>query len=130
MRIIVADHHPESLWALTTWLAEEPGIRIAGEASESETLLKLATAHPVDLVLMDGELPGLAIDSLIKQLHDLAPKPNVIVMGSNPEFSKKYLKAGADAIVSKGDQPDWLFETLQHWSSHPESEIDQIESST
>jgi hypothetical protein len=34
-------------------------------------------------------------------------------MGSRPEYGRMLLKAGADAFVSKSDQPDWLLETLQ-----------------
>jgi DNA-binding NarL/FixJ family response regulator len=123
MRILVADHHVETLWALKTRLAEEPDMSVVGEATEAETLMMLAKEQPVDLVLIDGELPGLPIDALIKKLHSLVPRPKVIVMGSNPEFGRKYLKAGADAFVSKGDQPEWLFETLHRWSSQPSSEI-------
>jgi len=125
MRILVADHHVETLWALKTRLAEEPGMSVVGEASEAETLVELSKEHLVDLILVDGELPGLPIDALIRQLHSLVPKPKVIVMSSNPEFGRKYLKAGADAFVSKGDQPEWLFETLQRWSSQPSSELNQ-----
>jgi DNA-binding NarL/FixJ family response regulator len=113
MHILVADHHKESLWALKTSLEEEPGMSLVGEACEAETLLELAQTQPVDLVLVDGELPGAPIDSLVRQLHGLKPGLKIVVMGSNPEFSRKYLRAGADAFVSKGDQPEWLLETLR-----------------
>ena len=126
MRILVADHHLETLWALKIRLNEEPGVSIIGEASDSETLLRISKTQPIDLILMDGELPGTRIDELITQLHNLAPKPKVIVMDSNPEFGRKYLRAGADAFISKGDEPEWLFETLRRLSTQPNREVNHL----
>ena len=59
----------------------------------------------------------LYIEDLITRLHALEPPPIVVVMSSEVENSRKLLKAGADAFVSKGDEPDWLLETLQKFES-------------
>jgi DNA-binding NarL/FixJ family response regulator len=45
------------------------------------------------------------------------PKPIVVVMSSHPENGRMLLKAGADAFVSKSDQPGWLLETLQKFET-------------
>jgi DNA-binding NarL/FixJ family response regulator len=116
MRIILADHHQHALWALKTTLQEEPDLEIVGEAVDSEGLLRLAEKAAVDLVLVDRKLPGDPIEDLISRLQTLEPKPIIIVMSSNIEDSRKMLKAGADAFVSKGDQPDWLLETLRQYA--------------
>lgn len=116
MRIILADHHRHTLWALKTTLQEEPDLDIVGEAVDSEGLLSLAEKAAVDLVLVDRTLPGDPIEDLISRLQTLEPKPIIIVMSSNSEDSRKMLKAGADAFVSKGDQPDWLLETLRQYA--------------
>lgn len=126
MRILLADHHSETLWALKTRFEEEPGMEIIGEASEADALLKLARATLVDLILMDGELPGRPIEIQITDLHNLVPKPKVVVMSSNPEYGRMYLKVGADAFVSKTDQLDWLFETLHASAKYPKNEEKHI----
>ena len=113
MRIILADHHAQPCWALKTLLNEQPEFEIIGEAVDAEGLLKLAELHLPDLVLADSELPGLYIEDLISRLHALEPAPIVVIMSSEFENSRKLLKAGADAFVSKGDEPAWLLETLQ-----------------
>jgi DNA-binding NarL/FixJ family response regulator len=128
MRILLADHHSETLWALKTRFGEEPGIELIGETSEAEALLELAKASLVDLILMDGELPGRPVEILIADLHNLVPKPKVVVMSSNPEYGRKYLKAGADAFVSKTDQPEWLFETLRKSAKYPNKEANNVNS--
>ena len=80
-------------------------------------MLALAEAHPADLVLMDCDLPDLYIDDLILRLHALEPRPIVVVMSSEFSNGRKILNAGADAFVSKMDQPDWLLEILQKYEN-------------
>jgi len=63
--------------------------------------------------------------SPIRMLHNLVPRLKVIVMNSNPESGRKYLKAGADAFVSKGDQPECLFETLHRMTTQLNRELNQ-----
>ena len=112
MRIILADHHTEPRWALKTVLDQQVEFDLIGAVEDAQSLLELAEKEPPDLVLVDNELPGVYIEDLIARLHVLEPKPTVIVMSSDFETSRKLLKAGADAFVSKGDQADWLLEIL------------------
>ncbi len=115
MRIILADPHPQALWALKTTLQENPVFDITGEATDAQSLLALTTASYPDLVMIDSELPGEPIEDLINQVHANKPRPIVVAMSSKSETCSMLLKAGADAFISKSDQPDWLFETLQKY---------------
>jgi len=117
MRIILADQHVQPRSALKTLLEEQPEFDLIGEAVDAEGLLLLAEKHLADLVLLDSELPGVYIEDLITSLHALEPPPIVIVMSSESENSRKMLKAGADVFVSKGDEPEWLLETLQKFEN-------------
>lgn len=116
MRILLADHHPQTLWALRISLDEDPELEVAGEAIDSDVLLALAPGLSPDLVLMDWELPGKPVEDIIAELHQASRRPLVVVMGNRPEYSRKLLKAGADAFVSKGDQPDWLLDVLHRFA--------------
>jgi two-component system response regulator FimZ (fimbrial Z protein)/two-component system response regulator EvgA len=121
MRIILADHHTQACWALKTLLEEQPEFDLVGDADDANLLLELAKKHLPDVILVDCELPGIYIEDLISSLHALEPSPTVIVMSSEFENSRKLLKAGADAFVSKGDQPDWLLEILRKYEIHTRS---------
>jgi DNA-binding NarL/FixJ family response regulator len=116
MRIIFADHHPHSGWAIQQLFDEESQIDLIGLVANAQSLLTLAEDQPADLVLLDRELPGLPIEEMIARLHSLEPRPIVVVMSSESEYSRKLLKAGADAFMSKADQSDWLLDTLNKYA--------------
>jgi two-component system nitrate/nitrite response regulator NarL len=116
MRILLADHHAAPRWAIITLLEEQPELDLVGEAEDAQGLLWLAEQHTADLILFDSELPGVSIDDLIVRLHAIEPRPIVIVMSCEPERSREVLEAGADAFVSKADEPYWLIEGLQRYA--------------
>jgi len=97
-------------------LEEQPEFDLVGEAVDAQGLLIMAEEHTPDLVLIDRELPGIPIEDMIDRLHALKPKPIVVVMGSEFQSSRAILKAGADAFVSKGDEPYWLLEKLHKYA--------------
>jgi DNA-binding NarL/FixJ family response regulator len=115
MRVILADHHPQVRWALVALFREQPGFTLIGEAAEASSLLELAVKQPADVVLLDCELPGFALAELIAQVHSLDHPPKVIAMSSDPDHARMALNAGAEAFVSKGDQPEWLLAALQRF---------------
>ena len=112
MRIILADHHELPRWALKLLIEEQPGLAVAGEALEAGEALRLVGEGKADLVLVDQDLPGSDTLELISQLHSLQPGLLVVVMSSQSEYGAAMINAGADAFVSKMDQPEALLATL------------------
>jgi DNA-binding NarL/FixJ family response regulator len=121
MRVLLADHHPSTLWALRSLVGKQKGFTVVGEATEATSLLTQAEALKPDLVLLDWELPGRPTD-LIERLHAIDPRPRVMAMSSRLETGRATLAAGVDAFVSKGDEPDWLLEVLRKYAKHIEDE--------
>ena len=122
LRILLADHHTHVLRALNTLLLEKPDLVPVGEAVDANGLLSLSKELHPDLVLVDRELPGGLIEDLIAALHRLDPKPVVIVMNSTHEYERRLLQAGADAFVSKGDDPEWLLDKLYKFEARIRNE--------
>jgi DNA-binding NarL/FixJ family response regulator len=116
IRIIVADHNVRTLQALNTMLQEQQGMEMVGLADHAEELLTIATSHCADVILVDRKLPGIPLSDLLAALHALSPRPYVIVMGSNIQHGRSALSAGADAFVSKSDDPEWLLESITGYS--------------
>jgi two-component system nitrate/nitrite response regulator NarL len=117
VRIIIADHNHQARKALMAILGDQPGFTVIGEVDSLESLLRMSAKQPVDMILLDYELPGLVLRELIDQLRYLDIPPKVIVLSSNPERGRIALNVGADAFVSKCDQPGWLLATLNRFAS-------------
>jgi DNA-binding NarL/FixJ family response regulator len=115
MQIILADHHPQALWALRTMLQEMPKITVIGSAVNSVELFALVKAQTPDLVLIDQGFPGSPLENLIQDLHEYDPRPIVVVMGTKQENRRTMLDSEADAFVSKTEQPEWLMDVLTHY---------------
>jgi DNA-binding NarL/FixJ family response regulator len=113
MKIMLADHHSQTLWALKTMLQEKSQFEVIGDAMDAYNLLNLVIENPPDLVLMDSELPGMSNAHLITELHKVKPKPVVVVMGTSAAQGTMLIKAGADAYINKSDPPDRMLEILE-----------------
>ncbi len=116
MRIIVADQHAKVRRALVALIVELPEFSLVGEVSNTQELMSLAEKSTADLILLDQKLPGDSIVDVLTRLHDLEPRPYLLVMSSDPESSRMVLQAGADSFVSKSDQPEWLIRNLKNYA--------------
>jgi len=129
MRVLLADHHPSTLWALRSLVRRQEGYTIVAEATEAESLLTQAEALKPELVLLDWDLPERPAD-LVDRLHAIHPRPQVVVMSSRLETGRAALTAGADAFVSKVDDPDWLLEALHRCAKGTNKEGGRNKNST
>jgi DNA-binding NarL/FixJ family response regulator len=85
MRVLLADDRPKTRFALRLLLERQPGIQVVGEAADAEELLVLAMATFPDVVLLDWELPNLAIDgSSLSALRRVCPHLCVIALSGRP----------------------------------------------
>jgi len=113
MRILLADDQPKTRYALRLLLEREPDFDVVGEAAETETLLaQLETLQP-DIVLLDWELPGLAVIGGLPALRTICPQLFVIALSGRLEARQTALAAGADAFVSKSESPPHLLAILR-----------------
>jgi DNA-binding NarL/FixJ family response regulator len=120
MRVFLADDQPKVRSALRLLLEQERGLCVVGEVAEAEDLLAQLKATRPDLMLLDWELPGLALANsvgrgkhLLTVLHVFYPNLRVIALSGRLEARQAALAAGTDAFVSKGDPPERLLTTLR-----------------
>ena len=69
MRVLVADSDPRVRKALSMLLRLEPELAIVGESTDASSLLAQVIELEPDLVLLDWELPGSPITTLIERLR-------------------------------------------------------------
>ena len=108
MRVLIADSQPKVRRALRVQLEQAAQVQVVGEAPDAAILLSRIVHTAADLVLLDGDLPGLALGELVPMLRRVFPAVWIIVLSARPEAGPVALAAGADAFVSKADPPEYL----------------------
>jgi len=103
--VLVVEEHDEMRCALRDWLLTSfPPLRLS-EARSMEEALKLAGQAPLDLILVNLELPGANGIEAARALRRSHPACRVVVMSVNDSVALRIaaLEAGAEAFVSKRD---------------------------
>lgn len=113
MRILIADSQYRVRHALGVLLAQQPGIRVVGQAANGQELLAQAGLGAADLALVEWELPGLVEAGGLTALRQTCPTLQMIVLSSRPGVRRAALSSGADAFVSKGDPPERLLAVIR-----------------
>jgi DNA-binding NarL/FixJ family response regulator len=104
VRALVVDDHPVFRDGLAALLSSLDDVAVAGVAADAESALALVANSPVDVVLMDLNLPGLSGVEATSRLTSLTPAPAVLVvtMVDDDDTVVAALRAGARGYVLKG----------------------------
>jgi two-component system response regulator DesR len=113
MRILIADSQAKVRRALQMRLEQADQIQVVGEATDAPNLLSRIVNTAADLVLLDGNLPGLPMAELLSVLRQAWPQLRIIVLSTRPEAGPTALEAGADAFVSKSDPAEHLLAAIE-----------------
>ncbi len=108
MKILLAVADTNLRLSLELILSEEPSVIVAGTASEAQGLSALIKSTQPALVLLDWNLPGRPLSTIIAETNRRANATKFIALGSSPAGKEQALAAGADAFVVKGDPPEQL----------------------
>jgi DNA-binding NarL/FixJ family response regulator len=110
--LLIADDQSHVRSALRLLLEQEPGMIVVGEAADAAGLFLSLENGPVDVVLLDWDLPGLPIHHLLRLLRLERPSLLIIAMSSRPEARHQALQAGVAAFLSKGAPPETILSLL------------------
>ncbi len=113
-RILVVDNEPQRRDGLKLLLRERKTETL--EAESCEEALQLLTSERVDLVLSETELPGKSGHHLLRQVKELYPELEVILITHNASSYNllQALRNGAyDFIVRPIDTGEILFNALE-----------------
>ena len=106
-KILIVDDHPLTHSGLHLLFSEHPQFEVVGALDRCEITTAFIKAQPVDIVLLDLNMPGMrGVDVLaeIVGAHDMT----VIVLTGETQFGEidYALKLGARGVVSKADSLD------------------------
>jgi DNA-binding NarL/FixJ family response regulator len=102
VNILIVDDHPVVRLGIRQMLADDPALRVCGEADTMESALHACRSLDVDLALVDLSLGSASGLELIKQLHD------------ESLFAQRALRAGARGYLEKQEAIDGLIQAIRH----------------
>jgi DNA-binding NarL/FixJ family response regulator len=119
--VLIADREPNVRSALKLFFESSDDCQQVGEAMHTDEVLKYVCRHAPDMLLLDWELPGQALDYFIFVIRMIYPDLLIIALGLSGKHRDEALAAGANAFINKLGFPEQLLETVDEvWTSDPE----------
>jgi DNA-binding NarL/FixJ family response regulator len=115
IRLLIADDHQMLKDGLKALLNNNEDIRIMGEANNGLEVLEILSKIPMDVVMLDINMPimdGIETCKKIKQLHPLT-KILVLTMYEEGNLISKIVKNGATGYILKNTGKDKLIEAIK-----------------
>ncbi|UYZ62110.1 response regulator transcription factor [Hymenobacter weizhouensis] len=114
IRLAIADDHKIFREGLKALLEDYPQVQVLVEAASGSHLLELLAQHPVDVVLMDinmPELDGLQATALVLERY---PHTKVLALSMYDEdkYIVDMMKAGARGYLLKSAEPDEIMAAI------------------
>ena len=103
LRVLVVDDEPLISWSLSQTLSDSGDIVREASTAAAATQALTECREPIDVVLLDYQLPDVHGLSLLSTVRRLSPTSRVILMSAHatPEIAKEALALGAARVVAK-----------------------------
>ncbi len=113
--IMITDDHALVRQGIRAFLELQPDLAVIGEADSGEAAVRKAAELVPDIMLMDLVMPGIGGVEATRQVKQVSPRTQVIVLTSyhEDEYIFPALRAGALSYVLKDVGPDELAETIR-----------------
>jgi NarL family two-component system response regulator LiaR len=113
--LLITDDHALVRQGTRAFLELQPDISVIGEAGSGEEAVRMAAELAPDVVLMDLVMPGIGGVEATRQVKQVSPHSQVIVLTSyhDDEYIFSALRAGALSYVLKDVGPDELADTVR-----------------
>ncbi|MCP5260368.1 MAG: response regulator transcription factor [Rhodoferax sp.] len=108
IRILIVDDHALIREGLRKVFRREDDIEVVAEAADAAQAVAQVRAHPVDVAVLDFNMPGRSGLDALPQIHACKPRLPVLILSMAPErdLALRVFKAGAAGFVSKADAAD------------------------
>jgi two-component system chemotaxis response regulator CheB len=97
LRLLVADDSATIRGVLSKTLNAAPGIRVTATAANGEKALGILASEPIDLVLLDIEMPVMDGLATLRQIRQRYPRLPVIMFSS---LTERGAKATLEALIN------------------------------
>jgi DNA-binding NarL/FixJ family response regulator len=115
IRVVVADDQDLVRTGFRLILAGEPDIDVVGEAADGTAAVRLTAQLRPDVVLMDIRMPVMDGIAAARQIHDVHPATQVVILTTFDldEYVYDALAAGASGFLLKDVKADALSDAIR-----------------
>ena len=113
MRIVVASEDRSAGAAIGMLIGAQSDLELAGDVSEIGELLVNIKAQRPDLVVLDWEMLGQRIDTLLDLLELFDEPPMIVALSVHEDLRDAAMASGIVGFAFKGDPPTRLLETIR-----------------
>ena len=112
-RVLIVDDEPIMLRSVKMWLGEDFEVSLV---NSGETALDFLNKHPVDLVLLDYRMPGLAGPDVLKAIREDKVNKNLPIIfltsKNDKESIVKVMSLKPDGYILKSKSPEEIKATV------------------
>lgn len=114
LKVLIVDDHPIVVNGVKALLAADGGIEPYAAACAAEAERCLA-AQPIEVAIVDVNLPGLSGFELTRRLVGREPPVKVLMLSMNDDavFVARAMEVGAKGYVSKNENPAHMLRALK-----------------
>ncbi len=103
IKLLIADNHPIIRKGLELLFSASSNIQVVGSVNDGEAIIDFIKKVPVDIILMEIDLPKLNGLTVLRVLKAEFPSVKTIIFSAQPEevYAINAIKAGAAGYISK-----------------------------
>jgi len=130
IRVVIVDDIAETRDHLAKLLSFEPDIAVTGSVGSGPEALSLANQTPVDVLLLDINMPGMDGIATAEQLSLRVPTASIIMMSvqGEPDYLRRAMLAGAREFLVKPFSSDELAASIRQVHQRERQKLDRVAS--
>ena len=115
IRVFIADDHPVVRAGIVSMLGKDPEIQVVGETGDGKQVEKLSASTRPDVLVLDVNMPGLDVINTTRQLKNLYPDLNILILTAYDDdaYVTGLLGAGATGYLLKEEALDTLVTAIR-----------------
>jgi DNA-binding NarL/FixJ family response regulator len=114
IKLLIADNHPITRKGLEVLFSATSNISVVGSVDNGEGILEFVKKNPVDIILMETDLPKLNGITVLRYLKNDFPDVKTLFFSAQPEevYGLNAIKAGASGYLSKTENVITITEAI------------------
>ncbi|WP_181574866.1 MULTISPECIES: response regulator transcription factor [unclassified Actinomyces] len=115
IRVALVDDEPLFTAGLAMLLGAQPDIEVAWQAGDGRQALRCAQSDPVDVVLLDVQMPGLDGLATTRRLIEAGAQGRIVILTTfdTDGYVMGAIEAGAAGFLLKNTAPERLIEAVR-----------------